>query len=158
MTVELVIRTGLIRGLPSCRRGQWGILSWCLRNQPRCYCWWALHTSSWCRGSIPPPEDTILDFRTEAIITTLYRKQALFIRTTWTIIQLLLGVSIICIDITWTPKTSSLSCRFRRAHSDCCPCSRFVHMAISPQVISAPKRLHTRRKGRFPHWEREGII
>lgn len=54
-------------------------------------------------------------------------------------------------DITWTPKISSLSCRFRRAHSDCCPWSRFVHMAISPHVMSAPKRLHTRRKGRFPH-------
>lgn len=63
--------------------------------------------------------------------------------------------SVIYDDITWTPKTSSLSCRFKRAHSDCCPCSRFVHMAISPQVMSAPKRLHTRRNGRFPHYKKQ---
>lgn len=52
---------------------------------------------------------------------------------------------------TCTPKRSSLSCLFRRAHSDDWPCRRLVHMAISPQVMSAPNRLQTRRKGRFPH-------
>ena len=48
------------------------------------------------------------------------------------------------------PKTSSDACRRSSAHSAGWPWSRFVHSAISPHVMSAPRPLHTRRKGKFP--------
>lgn len=142
--------------LPSCRQGQWGILSLCPQSQHQCYCWWALHTLSWCQGSSPPPGDTIqtLGLKSSSLSHKIFCSQkhrhcqSMQVES-FNSSEYFWRVSTI---LTWTPKRSSLSCLFRRAHSDCCPCSRFVHMAISPQVMSAPRRLHTRRKGKFPHW------
>ena len=45
--------------------------------------------------------------------------------------------------LTWTPNWSSQGSRFSKAHSEVWPCSRLVASAISPQVTSTPKPLHT---------------
>src|SRR5205814_2076186 len=45
---------------------------------------------------------------------------------------------------------ADLGWRRRSAHSEAWPLSKLVAMAISPQVTSAPRALHTRRKGRLP--------
>ena len=49
---------------------------------------------------------------------------------------------------TWTPKHKG--CLLSRAHSLLLPWSRLVAMAISPQVMTTPRALQTRRNGRFP--------
>ena len=51
---------------------------------------------------------------------------------------------------TCAPKMSSLGCLRSSAHSAGWPWSRFVTMAISPQVMSTPYRLQMRRNGRLP--------
>ena len=48
------------------------------------------------------------------------------------------------------PNTSSLACLRNSAHSEGWPCSKLVHSAISPQVMSAPNCFAIRRKGRLP--------
>ena len=50
----------------------------------------------------------------------------------------------------WIPNTSSCWCLFNKAHSLLWPPSTLKDMAISPQVMSAPKSFSTRRKGRLP--------
>lgn len=50
---------GQVKSLPCCIRDQWDTQSWCPQNQLQCCCWWALHTSSLCRGNCPPPRDAI---------------------------------------------------------------------------------------------------
>lgn len=37
-------------------------------------------------------------------------------------------------------------------------CKRFVHIAISPQVMSVPSSLQTLRNGRFPTWQQNMIV
>lgn len=54
---------------------------------------------------------------------------------------------------TCTPKMSSDWCLFSRAHSLSWPCRRWVVIAISPHVMSAPNRLHIRRYGKLPTWQ-----
>ena len=59
VTLLILGLLGFRGSLPSCRRGQWDIQSWCPQSQLQCCCWWALRTSSWCRGSSPPPGETM---------------------------------------------------------------------------------------------------
>lgn len=53
-------------------------------------------------------------------------------------------------SLTWIPKMSSDTWRFVNAHSDCCPCRRFLQRAISPHVMSTPYSLQILRKGKLP--------